>query len=60
MHRVQEPRQELDAVALLGDLEVLLAAQHHRLEHLVRADVRLRSDKIRFYWILHSVYILLR
>lgn len=41
---VEEPGEEVDGVPLLRDLEALLAAQHHRLQHLVRAHVCLGRE----------------
>lgn len=36
MELMKEPREEIDRIALLDDLEPLVAPQHNSLEHLVR------------------------
>ena len=43
---VEQPLEELDGVALVRDLELLLGAEHHRLQHLVRRDVRLEVLRV--------------
>ena len=39
VERVEEPGQEHPRVSLLRDLELLLRAEHNRLQHLMRRDV---------------------
>ena len=46
VERVEQPLEELDRVALVRDLELLLRAQHHRLQHLVRAHMRLEVLRV--------------
>ena len=43
---VQQPREERYRVALLRDLELLLRAEYDRLQHFVRANVRLEVLRV--------------
>ena len=46
MEGVQQPREERHRVALLRDLELLLRAEHDRLQHFVGANVRLEVLRV--------------
>ena len=46
MKTIEKPREDVDGIPLSGDLKSLLAAEDHRLQHLVRRHVSFEMTRI--------------